>query len=136
MSPMTLVTGSTRGAFVRFDDAHDWPTPDEWALLDAGMTADRKLVYFIESIASGLIKVGISNDPWRRMFEFGCDRSTRMLAVEAGGRAREWHIHQEFRRYSMENVEGFNRWPEANISGGTEWFMPAPALLEYIGGTA
>lgn len=124
--------GATRGVLVRFDAEHDWPTPDEWDRIDAAMSADRKLVYFIESTASGLVKIGISNDPWRRMYEFGCDRSTRMLAVETGGRAREWHLHRDFRAYSMEGVEGFSRWPEANICGGTEWYMPATVLLDYI----
>ncbi|MBA3691483.1 MAG: GIY-YIG nuclease family protein [Actinobacteria bacterium] len=127
---MTAVTLGTP-TFVRFSDAHATPTEKEWADL-TGAPGLGRLVYFIESRESGLIKIGISNDPWRRLEQMGDPSQLKILAVESGGAAREWDLHQRFAEANLMESDDRDDYPESRVHGA-EWFFPAQPILDYLG---
>lgn len=80
---------------------------------------DQRRVYFVQSEASSLIKIGVSGDVARRVRQisgtlFG--EVLRILATEPGGRDRERTLHD---RFHFARVKG-------------EWFRPDPRLLAYV----
>lgn len=76
------------------------------------------MIYFMRSANSRNVKIGHTDrDPRIRIKEFGLPRP-KLLAVCPGGRAKE---QQFFRRFSQ--------W---RISSDSEWFKPAPELLQFI----
>lgn len=120
---------NNRGPFVRLSADHTHPTEAEWDALDD--YPGRKLVYFIESTHSGLIKIGISVNPYQRLVDLGASWM-RMLALEAGGFDREYVLHQMFDHLCLAGVDGAERFPEWWVHG-SEWFIPAKELRDYLG---
>lgn len=77
----------------------------------------KTVVYFVESLQNGLIKIGYSGNMPVRMKTLGSnERHVALLATTPGGVRREAEIHATF--HSL------------RIRG--EWFLPSPLLLEYI----
>jgi hypothetical protein len=75
------------------------------------------LVYFAESLKTGLVKIGHTTRLRRRLQSLSVDeRRINLLGVTDGGRAREKEIHDNFDRFLVKH----------------EWFIPSPLLLEYI----
>lgn len=79
--------------------------------------ADGK-VYFIRCKATGLIKIGLSENPWSRLTKVQADNpgELEMLAIEDGGRKHEDALH---RRFAEDHQRG-------------EWHRPSAALLGYL----
>jgi hypothetical protein len=79
----------------------------------------RPLVYFVQPINGGLIKIGTSQQLADRLDRLeslaGCD--LRVLAVIDGGQTREGELHARF----------------AHVHVGGEWFRPERELLGLIG---
>ena len=75
-------------------------------------------VYFVEASATGLIKIGSSRSPKRRLqqLQTAVASPLRILATESGGALRERELHSRFHF--------------ACIRG--EWFRPDPRLVHYI----
>lgn len=102
-------------------ETHAWvPPPDaeklsRLAVLDTGMQ-----VYFIQSEAGGLIKVGVAVDVHARvaLLQMGSPVTLCVLATQPGGRALESALHRHFGSYRRHG----------------EWFEPGPELLAYIAG--
>jgi Meiotically up-regulated gene 113 len=78
------------------------------------------MVYFIQAIDGGPIKIGCSSDVERRRrhLEYTYGRSLVVLAVMDGGPEREKEIHEKFSRFRI---------------GGTEQFRPVAELMAFIG---
>lgn len=79
----------------------------------------RGYVYFIQHETGGLIKIGISENPERRLKGFNAnshDPRYRILATASGGRMLEEALHQKF----------------AGARAHGEWFKPHKRLLKYI----
>jgi len=79
------------------------------------------VIYFIQSIDGGPIKIGHSSDPETRICtiaqSFGKGKADfRILGVTDGERPEEREIHKKF----------------AHINLHGEWFKPTQALLDYI----
>jgi hypothetical protein len=119
-----------RCPFVRLGSGHDEPTAAEWDALGSGLFGRRKLVYFIES-TSGLIKIGVSGDPFQRLVELG-PVAERVVALEAGGLERGAELHRQFSHLNLLAVPGAESRPEWWIHG-REWFTPGRSLLDYLG---
>lgn len=77
-------------------------------------------VYFIKRVSDGLIKVGFSDDPKRRLQQLQTGQPDRleMILVIRGGMELERTLHI--------------RWRHLNVGG--EWFKPHRELLSYIDG--
>lgn len=75
-------------------------------------------VYFIQDAATGLIKIGFAEDPWKRFskIQSDCPSIVEILAIEDGGLDREAYLHAT---YSAARSRG-------------EWFNPASDLMAYI----
>lgn len=75
-------------------------------------------VYFIRCRSTGLIKIGLSENPWSRMTKIQADNPGEldMLGIEEGGRAHETALHQRF--------------ADAHVRG--EWHRETPALTGYL----
>jgi hypothetical protein len=75
------------------------------------------LVYFAESLKTGLVKIGHTTQLESRMRFLSVDeRRINLLGVTDGGRAREKEIHATFDRFQVKH----------------EWFLPSPLMLEYV----
>lgn len=98
------------------DEWHKEPTPDPSSHED--YNPGRCSVYFIA--AGGMIKIGISKDPERRIAELG--RSSPLplsiLAIIPGGRNREKSLHERFAEHRKHG----------------EWFTECQDILDYIKG--
>ena len=77
-----------------------------------------KYLYFIQQGAGGEVKIGIADDPERRMKELqtGNPKQLLLLGKFDGARLSERLLH---RRFGLLRSHG-------------EWFHPDPALLVYI----
>lgn len=78
------------------------------------------MVYFLQPVDGGPIKIGHSSDVDRRrvQLESRYGRELAVLAVISGGREEERAIHAKFSHLKL---------------GRTEQFQPSPDLLEFIG---
>jgi hypothetical protein len=75
------------------------------------------LVYFAESLKTGLVKIGHTTQIKTRMQFLSVDeRRINLLGVTDGGLAREREIQANFARFLVKY----------------EWFLPSPLLLEYV----
>jgi transcriptional regulator with XRE-family HTH domain len=76
------------------------------------------VIYFIRDDLSGHIKIGVADDPWRRLskIQSDCPGSVCLLGVEEGGREREAELHGQF----------------AALRCRGEWFRPGPRLREHV----
>lgn len=72
--------------------------------------------YFAQAEVSGLVKIGRSNDPWRRADELRlvAGEPVAVLATMRGDFERRYHAHFEQHRHHR------------------EWFSPAPEILAEI----
>ena len=121
-----------REEFLLIDGSSEVPNRDEWTRLSSARRTE-KLVYFIEEPFTGLIKIGISNDPWRRLFELGGQPRFEIVAIESGGEPREAHLHHRFGKFNVCRCDAF--WPYRRyLPHESEWFVPATELLAYIYG--
>lgn len=75
-------------------------------------------VYFIQEENDGLIKIGYSRNPNRRLksLQTNNPRKLRILKVIDGEMCRETYLHHRCSKF--------------NASG--EWFHPHPELIDYI----
>jgi len=75
-------------------------------------------VYFIQAYADGLIKIGFSNDPYKRLAILQCGSPVplRLIATIAADISLESALHKKFKHLRQHG----------------EWFYPAIELLEYI----
>lgn len=93
---------------------HDGTLPDMgWVR----MQDQEQFVYFVGG-AEGPIKIGITNDPQKRLAGMQCGNATKLhlLAVTTGGRRSEYLYHLRFREH---RVQG-------------EWFVRHPEILAEI----
>jgi Meiotically Up-regulated Gene 113 (MUG113) protein len=76
------------------------------------------LVYFIQVVGYGPVKIGYSNDPLRRLqgMQMNCPFKLQILFAIPGGEQLERQLLAEFHAY--------------NIHG--EWFWPVEALMKRI----
>ena len=88
---------------------------------DCAEAVEVESVYFIEA-ANGLIKIGRSTDPLRRLrgLQTGSPVQLRMVLVLTGlGVADEMALHDRFAEYRSHG----------------EWFHPGPDLIEFVRGS-
>lgn len=76
------------------------------------------MIYFIRDPLSRRVKIGLSDDPWKRLayIQIGCPSDLELAGVEPGEEAREKALHQQFAAY---RVRG-------------EWFSETAELAQYI----
>jgi hypothetical protein len=77
-------------------------------------------VYFIQAGDGGAIKIGISDNPHKRLgkIQTDCPHRLTILAIIDGGAALEAELHARFKA----------------SRGIGEWFSPTPDLLDFITG--
>ena len=77
-----------------------------------------KLVYFIKSKHTGLIKIGYASDVFERIKQLSSGNTDRLLLLKTikGGKKKESELHKLFDRYRKEG----------------EWFYPSDELLGFI----
>lgn len=75
-------------------------------------------VYFIRCTASGLIKIGLSENPWKRLSKMQSDSpgQLEMLGVVGGDIVTEAELHD---RFSASRLRG-------------EWFNPTDDLVAFV----
>jgi hypothetical protein len=91
--------------------------PDELSECERAVAAGEQLVYFVQGIDGGPIKIGIAVDPDERLRELQCFSPLRLAIrrVMPGGQAKEAEIHARFRH---ERLWG-------------EWFEPEFEVVEF-----
>lgn len=79
---------------------------------------EENLVYFVQAVEGGPIKIGHAKDPEARLviMQLGCPIELRLLAITEGGKARESALHAAFSGLRLHG----------------EWFQPDSALLLWI----
>lgn len=79
-------------------------------------------VYFCQSENGGPIKIGVSDNPWRRLaaIQLCNPEPLRFVGLVPGNRFDEHDLHERF--------------DSAWVRG--EWFRPVPELLEFIAAEA
>lgn len=84
--------------------------------------ARESLVYFARRVADGAIKIGFTSDEERRLSEL-CKWYGRhvMISTRPGDKPDELRLHARFAEHRI---------------GETEWFRPAPEVLEEAHGVA
>lgn len=87
-----------------------------WAMFPSRSKKTR--VYFIQEGEDGLIKIGESNDPGRRLVDHQCGNPRRLRLL--GSFAARSYIEREVQKQFVDD----------RVSG--EWFRPTPELLAYI----
>lgn len=77
---------------------------------------DKTLVYFIQGVHGGPIKIGLAQDPEQRLksLQAGCPYLLRITHTIEGGRRRERQLHLRF----------------AECRLGGEWFEATPELVK------
>lgn len=80
----------------------------------------RKHIYFIGSRQHGIVKIGVSICPSRRVGEISLKKGIPMdlLGTEPGGYAEERQLHERFAKYAL----------------GNEYFTLSPEIDEYASG--
>lgn len=78
----------------------------------------KEYVYFIQSIAGGAIKIGLSSNPVERVHDLdaGSPVQLNLIGIMGGGSALENDLHEYF----------------ADIRLRREWFYPSKDLLDFI----
>ena len=80
----------------------------------------RSFVYFAHEPSTGLVKIGFSSNPTRRVMELGspCRGGHRLtlLASFPGDKPRELELHRKF----------------AHLRTSGEWFRAEPELLDFV----
>jgi hypothetical protein len=76
------------------------------------------MIYFIQAIEGGLIKIGYAADPEQRLaaLQYTCPVILRIIATMPGGSEEEGQLHVEFHRFRRH----------------AEWFEPDRSLMEFI----
>ena len=64
---------------------------------------DTKLVYFAEKVGAGLVKIGVSDDPFRRVRKLKSESTypLHLICVADGGYSQETRLHNQFNAYRM-----------------------------------
>lgn len=88
-------------------------------------------IYFLRHIQTGMVKIGISGDPWRRagsLERMGIieEQEVEVIAVTPGDREAEQAYHRRFRHLNSTAPDG--------LAGFTEWFLPGECLLAFVAG--
>jgi hypothetical protein len=81
--------------------------------------AGTKVVYFIQSKATGEIKIGWTGGPVSErinMLQVGNPSELVLLATMPGGPNRERYVHHKFRDFKVRG----------------EWYVPVPELMDFI----
>jgi hypothetical protein len=75
------------------------------------------MIYLIRESLGGFYKIGVSDDPWKRVskIQSDCPGDLTVCAILEGGEEEEAALHE---RFSEHRARG-------------EWFRPAPALVEF-----
>lgn len=75
-------------------------------------------VYFIQAVSGGPIKIGMSQNPERRLadLQVGSPVMLRIIGAAAGGQSREAALHRRLAKYRLHG----------------EWFADAPEVLAAI----
>jgi hypothetical protein len=78
----------------------------------------QRRIYFIQGVDGGPIKIGVANDPQRRLSDLQRTSPVRLqiLATEPGDLLEEAALHQKFKSDRMHG----------------EWFNDTPALRDHI----
>lgn len=92
-----------------------------WLVADCirALEADRaRRVYVVRGASSGLVKIGHSGDPDRRIrsLQRSSGESLSILVTMPGGEALEERLHEMFAAHRRHG----------------EWFHPAPEVLEFV----
>jgi len=76
------------------------------------------MIYFIRDSASGRVKIGYTENPWKRLSELqvASPSDLDLLAACEGDRVSEADLHQ---RFSASRVRG-------------EWFLPTQDLMAHV----
>lgn len=76
------------------------------------------MIYFISDAATGHVKIGFSEDPWRRLSQIQshCPGALTLRAIVEGDEAAEAELHARFAEYSVRG----------------EWFRAAGAVADHI----
>jgi hypothetical protein len=87
--------------------------------LDDARDGKRSVIYFVQAVGGGPIKIGRTSQLDRRLAAFATANHAPMvlLATEPGAWEREQVLHRKFR---ADRLKG-------------EWFSPSTSLLAYIG---
>lgn len=93
---------------------------DTLASCEAALDRGEQLVYFVQGVDGGPIKIGLAADPDERLKELQVGSPARLLVrcVLAGGSLVERELHLQFAASRL--------WGE--------WFEPTPALMEIAHG--
>lgn len=106
--------------FFKREDAEEWLRVRGSARKSIGSPNlhDTSLVYFVQGIDGGPIKIGRADEPALRLRELqlGSPVLLQLLAVVKGGRYREACLHEQFAILRMHG----------------EWFSPGVDLLQWI----
>ena len=75
-------------------------------------------VYFIQEENNGNIKIGSSNDPYKRLgsLQTGNSKKLKLIKIIKGGKEVESRLHHKFRKDKKTG----------------EWFFPSEELLKFI----
>jgi hypothetical protein len=78
----------------------------------------KDIVYFIQSINGGNIKIGVSRNPIERLRELqpSCPDQLVILTMVKGGPEKESEFHERFVEHNVHH----------------EWFRPAKEIVDYI----
>lgn len=97
--------------------------------IESGNVAPRgaQMVYLVQCTVTGLAKIGIATDPWKRLaaLQTGSPTKLRLIAAGPGGREREKTIHATLSGYRSHG-EWFSL-PDREIAAlSTELGAPPP----------
>lgn len=102
--------------------AHEWRTEIEETIRSHGLRIqeiEESDVYFIQSVDSLRIKIGVAKDPVDRLrsLQTGCPERLELIAtIPCAGVEQERKLHRQFRR---DKIHG-------------EWFEPTILLMQWI----
>jgi hypothetical protein len=84
------------------------------------------MIYFMQPIGGGPIKIGYSAAPNDRLADLECGygQKLRLLATTSGGPGRERALHDRFARYRSKRVR--------STACATEWYEPSEELARLV----
>lgn len=90
------------------------------------MVEEEDRVYFILNPELNIIKIGISFNPFKRLYDLQSNYETnlKLLGFIKGGKSKENELHEQFKEYRLD-IGDFEVME-------TEWFLFKGTLKEYI----